>query len=134
MRFNRKESKRDESTTDSNWDGFSDEVGSSGKKHIRGFLTFLFCSRLEDETDHICFLIEAKGVEHWTASEVSEWLENLHLGEYKSSFVRHDIRGSELLCLHRRDLKELGVTKIGHIKRILQAVENLQKDAKYPHT
>jgi diacylglycerol kinase (ATP) len=68
---------------------------------------------------------EAKEVEKWTLSDVGEWLDHLQLGEYKYNFIRHDIQGSELLCLQRRDLKELGITKVGHIKRILQGIENL---------
>lgn len=47
--------------------------------------------------------------------------------EYQEHFLRHDIRGPELLSLERRDLKELGITKVGHIKRILQAVADLKK-------
>ena len=61
------------------------------------------------------------------------------------TFVSHDIRGSELLHLERRDLKvreerlifrfkfapeystsqELGVTKVGHLKRLQQAIRDL---------
>uniref|UniRef100_A0A9J8BPN0 Diacylglycerol kinase n=1 Tax=Cyprinus carpio carpio TaxID=630221 RepID=A0A9J8BPN0_CYPCA len=41
----------------------------------------------------------------WGTEEVAAWLEQLSLGEYKETFIRHDIRGSELLHLERRDLK-----------------------------
>lgn len=62
----------------------------------------------------------------------------MQLGEYKVSFLRNDIRGSELLSLQRRDLRELGVTKVGHLKRILKGIENLKRDfefaAKMPST
>lgn len=61
----------------------------------------------------------------WGVQEVCIWLENLQLGEYTSNFVSHDIRGKELLALARRDLKELGITKIGHVKRIQQAIHDL---------
>lgn len=47
------------------------------------------------------------------------------MGEYKDNFISHDVQGPELLHLERRDLKELGVTKVGHIKRILQAVKDI---------
>lgn len=53
------------------------------------------------------------------------WLKNLQLAEYNDHFVSHDIRGRELLSLARRDLKELGITKVGHVKRILQAINDL---------
>ncbi|NXL26880.1 DGKD kinase, partial [Glaucidium brasilianum] len=41
----------------------------------------------------------------WGSEEVAAWLEVLGLGEYKDIFVRHDIQGSELILLERRDLK-----------------------------
>uniref|UniRef100_A0A672K470 Diacylglycerol kinase n=1 Tax=Sinocyclocheilus grahami TaxID=75366 RepID=A0A672K470_SINGR len=44
-------------------------------------------------------------VQRWGTEEVAVWLEQLSLGEYKETFIRHDIRGSELLHLERRDLK-----------------------------
>ncbi|KAG8234666.1 hypothetical protein J437_LFUL006555 [Ladona fulva] len=70
----------------------------------------------------------------WGTEEVSAWLERLQLPEYRSTFERHDIRGKELVALCRRDLKELGVTKVGHVKRILAAVRDLQQgtDASAP--
>uniref|UniRef100_A0A3Q3VK17 Diacylglycerol kinase n=1 Tax=Mola mola TaxID=94237 RepID=A0A3Q3VK17_MOLML len=46
-----------------------------------------------------------QSVERWGTEEVGIWLEQLSLGEYRETFIRHDIRGSELLHLERRDLK-----------------------------
>ncbi|XP_072179956.1 diacylglycerol kinase delta-like [Diadema setosum] len=66
-------------------------------------------------------------VKQWSVEEVGTWLEGLSLGEYKDQFIRNDIRGSELLSLERRDLKDIGVTKVGHIKRIQQAIKDLEK-------
>lgn len=64
-------------------------------------------------------------VSNWGVSEVSTWLEAMQMSEYVDSFVKNDIRGKELLTLARRDLKDLGVTKVGHVKRILQAIKDL---------
>lgn len=64
-------------------------------------------------------------VHSWGTSEVVIWLEAMQLGEYVDSFVKNDIRGKELLTLGRRDLKDLGVVKVGHVKRILQAIKDL---------
>jgi diacylglycerol kinase (ATP) len=50
---------------------------------------------------------------------------NTQLSEHAESFTRHDIRGRELLTSGRRDPKELCVTRVGHMKRILQAVKDL---------
>uniref|UniRef100_A0AAY4BL67 Diacylglycerol kinase n=1 Tax=Denticeps clupeoides TaxID=299321 RepID=A0AAY4BL67_9TELE len=68
-------------------------------------------------------------VQRWGTEEVAAWLEQLSLGEYKDTFVRHDIRGSELLHLERRDLKDLGISKVGHMKRILQGTKDLAKSS-----
>uniref|UniRef100_A0A8C7I042 Diacylglycerol kinase n=1 Tax=Oncorhynchus kisutch TaxID=8019 RepID=A0A8C7I042_ONCKI len=38
-----------------------------------------------------------QSVERWGTEEVGVWLEQLSLGEYRDTFTRHDIRGSELL-------------------------------------
>ncbi|XP_064615103.1 LOW QUALITY PROTEIN: diacylglycerol kinase delta-like [Liolophura sinensis] len=64
-------------------------------------------------------------VHHWTSEEVGLWLESLGLSEYKNSFESHDIRGSELLALERRDLKDLGISKVGHLKRIQHGIKDL---------
>ncbi|XP_033117862.1 diacylglycerol kinase delta-like isoform X3 [Anneissia japonica] len=65
------------------------------------------------------------GIQQWSAEEVGNWLTSMSLSEYKDAFIRHDIRGAELLHLERRDLKDLGVSKVGHIKRILQAIKDM---------
>lgn len=66
-----------------------------------------------------------EAVTNWGVNEVITWLEAMQLSEYIDSFIKNDIRGKELLTLARRDLKELGVTKVGHVKRILQAIKDL---------
>ena len=73
--------------------------------------------------------LEKEVRKHWGVAEVGNWLDNLQLSEYKESFASNDIQGSELLALERRDLKELGVTKIGHIKRLQSAIKDI-KDGK----
>lgn len=64
-------------------------------------------------------------VSTWGTAEVAQWLDSIQMGEYRESFISHDIQGPELLHLERRDLKELGVTKVGHIKRLLQAIKDI---------
>ncbi|XP_041051199.1 diacylglycerol kinase eta isoform X2 [Carcharodon carcharias] len=67
-------------------------------------------------------------VERWGTDEVAVWLESLKLGEYKDIFARHDIQGSELLQLERRNLKDLGITKVGHMKRILHGIKDIDQN------
>lgn len=64
-------------------------------------------------------------VANWGVQEVNTWLDTMQLGEYVETFTRNDVRGKELLTLTRRDLKELGIVKVGHVKRILQACKDL---------
>lgn len=54
-------------------------------------------------------------VASWGTHEVATWLDTLQLSEYIDSFEKNDIRGRELLTLARRDLKDLGVTKVSHL-------------------
>ncbi|NXF76145.1 DGKD kinase, partial [Sclerurus mexicanus] len=49
--------------------------------------------------------LPGKASNKWGSEEVAVWLEALGLGEYRDIFVRHDIQGSELILLERRDLK-----------------------------
>lgn len=62
---------------------------------------------------------------NWSVDEVVTWLETMQLSEYVETFMKNDIRGKELLTLGRRDLKDLGVVKVGHVKRILQAIRDM---------
>ncbi|XP_070607486.1 diacylglycerol kinase eta isoform X1 [Erythrolamprus reginae] len=71
-------------------------------------------------------------VQKWGTEEVAAWLDLLSLGEYKETFVSHDIRGAELLHLERRDLKDLGITKVGHMKRILQGIKEFGRSPPLP--
>uniref|UniRef100_A0A8D0P411 Diacylglycerol kinase n=1 Tax=Sus scrofa TaxID=9823 RepID=A0A8D0P411_PIG len=79
----------------------------------------------EDEVCKIHLGFCSLVVQKWGTEEVAAWLDLLNLGEYKEIFIRHDIRGAELLHLERRDLKDLGIPKVGHVKRILQGIKEL---------
>ncbi|KAM3615911.1 uncharacterized protein V6R79_009553 [Siganus canaliculatus] len=68
-------------------------------------------------------------VHQWGTEEVGLWLDFLCLTEYKDIFTGHDVRGAELIHLERRDLKDLGVTKVGHMKRILQGIRELNRNS-----
>ncbi|XP_018899537.2 diacylglycerol kinase eta isoform X1 [Bemisia tabaci] len=61
----------------------------------------------------------------WSVNEVCAWLESIQLSEYMEIFQCHDIRGKELLVLSEIDLKKMGITKVGHVIRIQQAVKDV---------
>jgi class 3 adenylate cyclase/tetratricopeptide (TPR) repeat protein len=53
---------------------------------------------------------------------VAEWLNNLGLGRYASAFTENDIDFGVLAQLTEADLMELGVSSLGHRKRLLAAI------------
>jgi class 3 adenylate cyclase len=63
---------------------------------------------------------------------VAEWLERLGLGQYKSAFAENDIDCNVLGELTDADLKELGVSSLGHRKRLPTAIARLGTAAKPP--
>jgi len=57
--------------------------------------------------------------------DVAEWLRGLGLEQYLPAFRDNDIDGEVLRRLTGEDLRELGVTSIGHRRRILDAIAAL---------
>lgn len=100
------------------------ERQSSSKGKGKFKLGFLRSSK-KPEMTKVGSAPSGRMIRFWGVEEVGNWLESLGLAEYKDLFARHDIRGTELLFLDRPDLKELGVTKVGHVKRILHGVKAL---------
>ena len=65
---------------------------------------------------------------------VSEWLKKLGLGQYTSIFTDNDIDTHLLAQLTDADLKELGISSLGHRKTILSAIETLNQNESEPTT
>uniref|UniRef100_A0A8C1WDY5 Diacylglycerol kinase n=1 Tax=Cyprinus carpio TaxID=7962 RepID=A0A8C1WDY5_CYPCA len=65
----------------------------------------VYCIRVMLCYTCVLIFLYQKSVSTWGVDEVGVWLEMLCLSEYKEIFIRHDIRGPELLQLERRDLK-----------------------------
>jgi SAM domain (Sterile alpha motif) len=62
--------------------------------------------------------------------DVGSWLRGLGLERYEAVFRENEIDASVLFSLTAEDLKELGVTLVGHRRKILDAVAALKADAK----
>jgi SAM domain (Sterile alpha motif) len=60
-----------------------------------------------------------------TPQPIAEWLEKLGLGQYGHRFVEHEITLSILPDLTDADLKELGVSALGHRRLLLRAIAEL---------
>src|SRR5210317_1352 len=56
---------------------------------------------------------------------VRDWLESLGLGEYAAAFEENYNDGQVLAHLTADDLKEIGVSAVGHRRRLLEAIKKL---------
>src|ERR1700726_155240 len=57
--------------------------------------------------------------------QIAGWLEKLGLGQYASRFADNDINFAILSDLTDQDLKELGVSSLGHRRQLLRAIAEL---------
>ena len=64
---------------------------------------------------------------HWSAPTVGEWLASLGLALYSQKFVEHEVTGDLLEVMDKEDLRDLGVTLVGHRLKLLRAVAALQQ-------
>lgn len=65
-------------------------------------------------------------IPYWTCDEVCAWLSSIGLSEYGSTFRKNDIQGSELMHLERSDIMDIGIVKIGHVKRLQSSILDLR--------
>ena len=61
--------------------------------------------------------------------DVVVWLRSLGLGKYEAAFRDNEIDETVLPNLTAEDLKELGVTALGHRRKLLDAIAALRNDA-----
>ena len=64
--------------------------------------------------------------------DVADWLSGLGLGHYAPAFAANDIDGEVLRELTADDLIGLGVTSIGHRRKLLAAIAALRSEAPQP--
>ena len=60
--------------------------------------------------------------------DVAAWLRSLGLGKYEAAFRDNEVDDSVLPNLTAEDLKELGVTALGHRRKLLDAIAALRSD------
>jgi class 3 adenylate cyclase/tetratricopeptide (TPR) repeat protein len=58
--------------------------------------------------------------------DVADWLQGLGLERYEAAFRENDVDAELLPTLTADDLKDLGVTSLGHRRRLLQAIAQLR--------
>lgn len=64
--------------------------------------------------------------------DIERWLEGVGLPQYKAAFLEHGIDDEVLQQLTADDLKDLGITLIGHRRKLLTAIESLRASANGP--
>ena len=62
-----------------------------------------------------------------TAVDVASWLRDLGLERYEAAFRENDVSAEDLCHLTAEDLEGLGVTAIGHRRRLLVAIAKLDE-------
>ena len=65
---------------------------------------------------------------HWRGrmQQVADWLEKLGLGQYAKRFAENEITVPILADLTDADLKELGVSALGHRRLLLRAISRVR--------
>ena len=58
--------------------------------------------------------------------QIADWLEKLGLGQYAQRFAENDIDFAILSDLTDQDLEKIGVTSVGHRRKLLRAIANLK--------
>ncbi len=61
--------------------------------------------------------------------DLAAWLKDLGLGQYEGAFVANAIDAKVLPSLTSEDLKDLGVTIVGHRRKLLDAIAGLNAQA-----
>ena len=61
--------------------------------------------------------------------DVADWLRQLGLGQYEAAFRENSVTADLLPNLTPEDLKDLGITLVGHRRRLLDAISALRADA-----
>jgi tetratricopeptide (TPR) repeat protein len=64
--------------------------------------------------------------------QIADWLGQLGLGQYAQRFAENDINFSILSDLTDQDLKEIGVSSLGHRRQLLRAIAELNEVEKGP--
>ena len=60
--------------------------------------------------------------------DIGNWLRGLGLAQYEPAFRANAIDAALLLSLTTKDLRDLGVTLVGHRRRLLDAIAALCAD------
>ncbi|OAA55558.1 mapkkk cascade protein kinase regulator ste50 [Niveomyces insectorum RCEF 264] len=71
-------------------------------------------------------------ISDWTAEECADFIATIGLQQYADSFIENDIVGEALVALQHDDLKQMGITSVGHRLTILKSVYEVKKAQDVP--
>jgi len=63
----------------------------------------------------------------WTNDDVLEWLEHVGLPQYQDNFKDQYIDGRQLIQLKTQDLKDVGVVKQVHVRKMVRELKDLKR-------
>jgi class 3 adenylate cyclase len=64
--------------------------------------------------------------------QIEDWLKNLGMSEYAQRFAENDIDFAVLPDLTDQDLEKIGVTSLGHRRKLLRAIASLEAERNAP--
>ncbi len=85
----------------------------------------------------VCFALPGIGVARRREEmrlDLRAWLEDLGVGQYVDAFAENDVTPDLLASLTAEDLREIGVEKVGHRRRLLNAIAALSEQPEEPAT
>ncbi|EEP80057.1 Ste50p protein [Uncinocarpus reesii 1704] len=62
----------------------------------------------------------------WSAEDCANFATNLGLQQYRDSFIENEIVGEALIALRHEELKELGISSVGHRLTLLKSVYEIK--------
>ncbi|EON96191.1 putative protein kinase regulator ste50 protein [Phaeoacremonium minimum UCRPA7] len=71
-------------------------------------------------------------ISEWTADECADFIATIGLQQYSDHFIENEIVGEALVALLHDDLKQMGITSVGHRLTILKSVYDVKKAQDVP--
>ncbi|KAK3374998.1 protein kinase regulator Ste50 [Podospora didyma] len=71
-------------------------------------------------------------ISEWTAEECADFIATIGVQQYSDRFIENGIVGEVLVALQHDDLKQMGITSVGHRLTILKSVYDVKKAQDVP--
>jgi len=77
--------------------------------------------------DLVCYT-SAVSADFTKLNTIAEWLSSIHMGQYTANFKTAGYKDlTQVTCIKDGDLKEIGVTLIGHRNKIYKSIKSMRK-------